>query len=85
MTALVDKGQEWLAPLLKLRASLVDKRNVSKNRMPIRRNGQEAVTEDGHNQGFYTEDYKAHILKEVLTAQYEVRKYKPEIELITNQ
>ncbi len=85
MTALVEKGQEWLSPLLKLRASMVDGRNISKNRMPVRRNGQEAVTEDGHNQGFYTEDYKAQLLKEVLTAQYEVQKYKPEIELITNQ
>ncbi len=85
MTALVEKGQEWLAPLLQLRASLVDGRNVSANRMPVRRNGQEAVTEDGHNQGSYTEDYKAQILKEVLTAQYEVQKFKPEVELITNQ
>lgn len=85
MTALVSKGQEWLAPLLQLRASMVDNRNISKNRMSIRRNGQEAVTEDGHNQGSYTEDYKAKLLKEVLTAQYEVQKYKPEIELITNQ
>jgi DNA sulfur modification protein DndC len=85
MTALVDKGQEWLTPLLKLRASLVNGRNISKNRMPIRRNGQEAVTPEGHNQGFYTEDYKAQILKELLTAQYKVQKYKPEVELITNQ
>lgn len=85
MTALVSKGQEWLAPLLQLRASMVDNRNISKNRMSIRRNGQEAVTEDGHNQGSYTEDYKAKLLKEVLSAQYEVQKYKPEVELITNQ
>jgi DNA sulfur modification protein DndC len=85
MTALFEKGEELVAPLLLLRASLDDGRNVSKNRMSVRRNGQEAVTEDGHNQGSYTEDYKAQILKEVLTAQYEVQKYKPEVELITNQ
>lgn len=85
MTALVSKGLEWLAPLLQLRASMVDNRNISKNRMSIRRNGQEAVTEDGHNQGSYTEDYKAKLLKEVLTAQYQVQKHKPEVELITNQ
>lgn len=85
MSALVSKGQEWLAPLLRLRASMVDNRNISKNRMPIRRNGQEAVTEDGQNQGFYTEDYKAQLLNEVLTAQHEVQKHKPEVELITNQ
>lgn len=85
MTALVSKGLEWLAPLLQLRASMVDNRNISLNRMSFRRNGQEAVTEDGHNQGSYTEDYKAKLLKEVLTAQFEVQKYKPEVELITNQ
>jgi len=85
MTALVSKGLEWLAPLLQLRASMVDNRNISLNRMSFRRNGQEAVTEDGHNQGSYTEDYKAKLLKEVLTAQHEVQKYKPEVELITNQ
>lgn len=85
MTALVSKGLEWLAPLLQLRASMVDNRNISKNRMSIRRNGQEAVTEDGHNQGSYTEEYKAKLLKEVLTAQFEVQKHKPEVELITNQ
>lgn len=85
MTALVSKGQEWLAPLLQLRASMVDNRNISSNRMSVRRNGQEAVTEDGHNQGSYTEEYKAKLLMEVLNAQYEVQKYKPEVELITNQ
>lgn len=85
MTALVSKGQEWLAPLLQLRASMVDNRNISSNRMSVRRNGQDAVTEDGHNQGSYTEEYKAKLLMEVLNAQYEVQKYKPEVELITNQ
>lgn len=85
MTSLINNGLEWLAPLLKLRESMVDERNVSKNRMSIRRNGQEAVTEDGHNQGSYTEDYKAKLLTQVLKAQFEVQKHKPEIQLITNQ
>jgi len=85
MTALVKKGLEWLDPLLKLRASMVDERNISKNRMSIRRNGQEAVTEDGHNQGSYTEIYKAKLLKQVLKAQFEVQKFKPDLQLITNQ
>ena len=85
MTSLVNKGLEWLDPLLKLRASMVDERNVSKNRMSFRRNGQEAVTEDGHNQGSYTEDYKAKLLKQVLKAQFEVQKFKPDLQLITNQ
>jgi DNA sulfur modification protein DndC len=85
MTSLVNKGLEWLDPLLKLRASMVDERNVSKNRMSFRRNGQEAVTEDGHNQGSYTEDYKAKLLKQVLKAQFEIQKFKPDLQLITNQ
>jgi len=85
MTALVKKGLEWLDPLLQLRASMVDERNISNNRRTIRRNGQEAVTEDGHNQGSYTEDYKAKLLKQVLKAQFEVQKHKPNLQLITNQ
>ncbi len=85
MTALINKGLVWLDPLLKLRASMVDERNISNNRMSIRRNGQEAVTEDGHNQGSYTEDYKAKLLKQVLIAQFEVQKHKPDLQLITNQ
>ena len=85
MTALVNKGLEWLDPLLQLRASMVDERNISKNRMTVRRNGQEAVTDDGHNQGSYTEDYKAKLLKQVLKAQFEVQKFKPDLQLITNQ
>ena len=84
MTALVNKGLEWLDPLLQLRASMVDERNISKNRMTVRRNGQ-AVTDDGHNQGSYTEDYKAKLLKQVLKAQFEVQKFKPDLQLITNQ
>jgi len=85
MTALVNKGMEWLEPLLKLRSNMVEDRNQSNNRMPTRRNGQEAITEAGHNQGMYTENYKAELLNQVLSAQFEVQKYKPDLELITNQ
>ena len=85
MRALVKKGFEWLEPLLDLRSSMFDERNVSENRMNVRRNGQIAVTEDGQNQGFYTEDYKAKLLEQVLNAQFVMQKYKPDLELITNQ
>jgi DNA sulfur modification protein DndC len=85
MRALVNKGCEWLAPLLDLRQSMAEERNVSENRMSIRRNGTYAVTADGQNQGFYTEDYKAQLLEKVLNAQFEIQKSKPELELITNQ
>jgi DNA sulfur modification protein DndC len=85
MTAMVGKGQEWLRPLLDLRASLVEKRNISENRLPQRRNGQRAITEDGQNQGNYTEKYRAELLEEILNAQKKVQETKPKLSLITNQ
>ncbi|VBB44798.1 putative sulfurtransferase DndC [uncultured Paludibacter sp.] len=85
MRALTEKGYEWLTPLLDLRNSMIKERNISANRMPMRRTGQLAVTADGQNQGFYTEDYKAKLLKQVLQAQYEIQKHKPDLQLITNQ
>jgi DNA sulfur modification protein DndC len=85
MTALVTKGYPWLKPLLELRSSLVEERNISENRMPTRRNGQFAITLDGHHQGNYTQEYRARLLEQVLIAQKEVQKEKPHVELITNQ
>jgi DNA sulfur modification protein DndC len=85
LTALVNKGQTWLKPLLDLRESMFDERNVSENRLPMRRNEQPAVTEDGYNQGNYTPDYRIKLLEQVLTVQRQVQIEKPEIELITNQ
>jgi DNA sulfur modification protein DndC len=85
MSALVEKGHGWLKPLLDLRASLIENRNISENRMPTRRNGQRAVTEDGHHQGNYTEDYRAKLLEEILVAQMKVQVEKPFLQLITNQ
>ena len=85
MSALVEKGQDWLKPLLDLRQSMVDQRNISENRMPTRRNGQRAVTEDGHNQGNYTELYRRDLLEEILVAQKQVQTHKPNLDLITNQ
>ncbi len=85
MTALVEKGQQWLKPLLDLRASLVEQRNISENRLPNRRNGQHAVTKDGHNQGSYTDKYRAELLEQILFAQLEVQKGNPNLELITSQ
>lgn len=85
LTAQVSKGQVWLKPLLDLRTSMFDGRNVSDNRLPTRRNGQVAVTEDGVNQGNYTPEYRASLLGQVLAAQKEMQKHMPEIELIGNQ
>ncbi|MDR0972757.1 MAG: DNA phosphorothioation system sulfurtransferase DndC, partial [Prevotellaceae bacterium] len=85
LTAQVAKGQTWLQPLLTLRTSMFDERNVSENRLPTRRNGQVAVSEDGMNQGNYTPEYRARLLEQLLMAQRKMQAEKPEIELITNQ
>jgi DNA sulfur modification protein DndC len=85
MSALVDKGQDWLSPLLKFRDQLAEERNVSENRSTTRRNGVEAIDEDGVNQGNYTPAYLAKILRELLEIQKELQKTKPHINLINNQ
>jgi DNA sulfur modification protein DndC len=85
MTAMVANGQTWLKPLLDLRISMIENRNISQNRMPTRRNGQVAVTEDGHNQGNYSEAYRAKLLEEILRAQKKIQNEKPLLNLITNQ
>lgn len=69
LMALVDKGYDWLKPLLDLRNKLYQERNDVKNRMPIRRNGKPAVSEDGRNFGVYTPEYRIKILKALLLVQ----------------
>ncbi|WP_209065952.1 DNA phosphorothioation system sulfurtransferase DndC [Croceivirga sp. JEA036] len=85
MSALIDNGQHWMKPLLDFRDNLVEDRNVSENRMATRRNGQRAVTEDGHNQGNYTPEYRHRLLKELLQIQRDVQEERPHVTLITNQ
>ncbi|MGJ8733734.1 MAG: DNA phosphorothioation system sulfurtransferase DndC, partial [Cellulophaga sp.] len=58
MTALVDKGQNWMQPLLDFRNRLVENRNLTENRSNTRRNGQEAVREDGSFNGNYNAQYR---------------------------
>jgi DNA sulfur modification protein DndC len=85
LTARVVKGQTWLQPLLTLRTSMFDERNVSENRLPTRRNGQAAINDEGMNQGNYTPEYRAKLLEQLLIAQRKMQEEKPNIELITNQ
>ena len=85
MSALINNGETWMKPLLDFRNKLETERNISENRMSTRRNGQIAVTEDGHNQGNYSPAYRAKKLRELLEIQKEIQKTKPLIELITNQ
>ncbi len=85
LTGLIEKGQNWLKPLLDLRTSMFDERNVSDNRLQTRRNGQKAVTDDGHNQGNYTHEYRERLLEKLLQAQFTIQQTHPNIELISNQ
>lgn len=85
MSALIENGLTWLQPLLKLRNELAEERNISENRLPTRRNGRFAVSEDGQNQGNYTSKYRASVLLRLLQAQKEVQTEKPHVELISNQ
>ena len=85
MSALINNGQAWLYPLLKLRNDLQNERNISKNRLAKRRNGQRAVNEEGLNQGNYTPEYRCSILKRLLEVQKEVQSKKPAFNLITHQ
>ena len=85
MSALINNGETWLSPLYEYRNSLVAERNLSENRAQYRRNGQWAVTEDGHNQGYYVPEYRARKLRELLEIQKELQKKEDRLELITNQ
>jgi DNA sulfur modification protein DndC len=85
MRALISNGFEWLQPLLVYRNEINESRNLSENRRTERRNGQNAVDEFGHNQGNYTEGYRAKMLRRLLETQKLVQESKPHIELITSQ
>ena len=85
MSALIKNGENWMTPLLAYRDTLEKERNISDNRLATRRNGQAAVTEDGHKQGNYTPEYRARKLRELLELQKEIQNEKPLTELITNQ
>lgn len=85
LIGLAKNGYSWVEPLKILRLKMSDDRNESKNRLPIRRNKQKAIAEDGTNQGNYTAKYREELLEEVLKAQHTIQKEKPHIELITKQ
>jgi DNA sulfur modification protein DndC len=85
MRALINNGFEWLRPLLDFRNELNADRNNSEYRRAERRNGQLAVDETGHNQGNYTDAYRAKMLRKLLETQKLVQETKPHIELISSQ
>ena len=85
MMALINNGNQWMAPLLKYRDEMVAGRNISENRYATRRNGQVAQDADGHNQGNYTFEYRCEMLRKLLELQRDMQKVKPHMELISNQ
>lgn len=85
MRALINNGFEWLRPLLEYRNQLNNDRNISEYRRAERRNGQLAVDDAGHNQGNYTDAYRAKMLRKLLETQKLVQETKPHIELISSQ
>lgn len=85
MMALINNGNQWMAPLLKYRDEMVAGRNISENRYATRRNGQAAQDADGHNQGNYTFEYRCEMLCKLLELQRDMQKIKPHMELISNQ
>lgn len=84
LTAQVNNGKDWLKVLLDLRGNMFDGRNISQNRETTRRNGQLAVSKDGHNQGNYSIEYRIGLLKQLLEAQKELQQHDSKIELIKN-
>lgn len=85
MSSLVNNGQNWMEPLLEFRNKLVEGRNLTENRSDTRRNGQEAVREDGTFNGNYTVEYRYQILKDLLLVQKDIQVERPHITLINNQ
>ena len=85
MSALVKKGQDWMAPLIEYRNQLVDERNDPQYRMATTRNGADATDEEGQNRGTYTPEYRAKLLRRLLEDEKRVHATHPEVKLISNQ
>ena len=86
MEALVDNGEKWMRPLIKIRDYLEETvhRDEGKEykfeqwRMPVRRGGQEGT-------GPYWPKIRAKILRDVLEAQRLIQESQPDQQLITYQ
>ena len=85
MEALIDSGEDWMIPLVKIRDFLVKTINrddkdydADKYRMPIRRNGAVGI-------GAYWPEVRKEILVSVLKAQVIAQKEDPELRLISFQ
>jgi DNA sulfur modification protein DndC len=85
MEGLIASGEDWMKPLLEFRnmlAETIDRNNSNYNplkyRRPVRRNYQEGL-------GPYWPRWRKQILQRLLETEAEIRKSKPDIQLITAQ
>lgn len=81
MRSLIDNGREWMKPLYDFRIKLDQNRNILSNRMPLRRDGRNAV----NNMGPYVFSYRAEMLKDLLNVQKELQEHDEKIKLISDQ
>lgn len=81
MEGLIDSGEKWMEPLMKLRDYLYKGRNDHKNRMERRRDG----TKKSGILGPYYPEYRFNFLKKLLLIQKQIQKKEPKVELISHQ
>ncbi len=82
MEGLIENGEEWMYPLLKIRDFLVESRdNPEVYREKRRRDG----TEKEGMWGPYSPKTRAEILEKILVAQKEIQKTEPNTSLISHQ
>jgi len=82
ISAQIENGKKWLAPLRDLRNWIQQERNKPENRSDYRRNGQKAATPNGGTTLF---KHRAKILEKVFQAQKQINDLGYEIELINKQ
>jgi len=87
MEAMIDKGDDWMIPLMEIRDFLsqtIDRENPTLKedpyyyRMEVRRNGQPGL-------GPYKPKWRKHILELVLKAQKTIQEENPDMQLISYQ
>jgi DNA sulfur modification protein DndC len=87
MEAMIDKGEDWMIPLMEIRdflAKTIDRTNPElkedpyKYRMEIRRNGEPGL-------GPYKPMWRKYILEFVLNAQKKIQSENPDLQLISYQ
>lgn len=82
MEALIDKGEDWLLPLLEIRNKLVETQDPDSKyiyREPKRRNGRIDFKRDGSSisYGPYKTEFRKELLRDVLIAEKKMKEMNP--------